>query len=401
MEHHSVQSTGLCGATFTACRSITKTAERSRVTGTDRRSVAVELESVSKRFGSALAVDVVSLAVPGGAITTLLGPSGCGKSTTLRLIGGFERPDAGIIRIGGVDMTCQPPHRRDTALMFQSYALFPHLSVAENVGFGLRERGIRHREATSRIGEMLALVDLEMHRDARPSQLSGGQQQRVALARALATRPTVVLLDEPLGALDAALRRHMQGELRRIQHETGITFISVTHDQQEALSISDRIVVMNEGRIIQQGTPVEVFEQPANRFVAGFMGARNILDAPVRSQADRRAEVSLAGRVFSMALPEGCDAPATASIVIRPARISLQPITDPIPDLPSWPGLVTDLVYAGGSQTVTVTIANGIPLIVEQPLSPDRATRPVATGDRVLVSFDPRHATVLPGSSSS
>ncbi len=361
----------------------------------------MELESVSKRFGSTIAVDAVSLAVPGGAITTLLGPSGCGKSTTLRLVGGFEHPDTGRIRIGGDDMTGRPPHRRDTTLVFQSYALFPHLSVAENVGFGLRERDIRPREATSRIGEMLALVGLEAQRDARPSQLSGGQQQRVALARALATRPMVVLLDEPLGALDAALRRHMQAELRRIQRETGITFISVTHDQQEALSVSDHLVVMNEGRIAQQGTPAEVFERPANRFVAGFMGARNILDATVRSQADHRAEIALAGRVFSMTLPEGRHLPSTASVVIRPARISLQPITAPIPDLPSWPGLVTDLLYACGSQTVTVTIANGIPLIVEQPLPLDRAARPIAPGDRVLVSFDPRHATVLPGSPSS
>jgi len=241
-------------------------------------SAAIELESVVKRFGGANAVDGVSLSIAEGEFFSLLGPSGCGKTTTLRMIAGFVEPDEGRILLHGNDVTSVPPNKRPVNLVFQQYALFPHMTVYDNVAFGLSVKRIPRREHGGRVDEILRVVALEGYERRRPRQLSGGQQQRVALARALVNRPAALLLDEPLGALDVKLRRHMQLELKRIQNELGTTFVYVTHDQEEALAMSDRIAVMNGGLVEQVGTPREIYETPASEFVADFVGTVNVLD---------------------------------------------------------------------------------------------------------------------------
>jgi spermidine/putrescine transport system ATP-binding protein len=243
----------------------------------DGRVADVELVAVTKRFGDVAAVDRVDLAVRPGEFLSLLGPSGCGKTTTLRLIAGFERPDEGEVRIGGEDVARLPPYKRDVNTVFQSYALFPHLTVGENVAYGLKQRGLARKERRARAVEMLELVRLSGFEGRKPKQLSGGQQQRVALARALVMSPKVLLLDEPLGALDLKVRRELQIELKRIQEEVGITFVYVTHDQEEALAMSDRVAVMNAGRIEQLAAPREIYDEPATRFVADFIGETNFI----------------------------------------------------------------------------------------------------------------------------
>jgi spermidine/putrescine transport system ATP-binding protein len=241
----------------------------------------VELRSVTKRFDDVVAVDRLDLAIPAGKFFALLGPSGCGKTTTLRMIGGFEEPTEGEILLGGQPVTGLPPYRRDVNTVFQSYALFPHLSLYENVAFGLRRRGVKNPQLQGRVNEMLGLVGLEGLGARKPRQLSGGQQQRVALARALVNAPRLLLLDEPLGALDLKLRKQMQLELKRIQHELGLTFVHVTHDQEEAMTMADAIAVMNRGRIEQLGSPTELYERPRTAFVAGFLGVSNLLPGAV------------------------------------------------------------------------------------------------------------------------
>ncbi|HXV34270.1 MAG TPA: ABC transporter ATP-binding protein [Gaiellaceae bacterium] len=241
----------------------------------------VRLERVTKTFDDVKAVDDVSLEIPRGSFFALLGPSGCGKTTSLRMIGGFEEPNEGTIYLGDRDVTGLPPYKRDVNTVFQSYALFPHLSIADNVGFGLRRKGVKGAELKGRVAEALELVALAGLERRKPRQLSGGQQQRVALARALVNRPRVLLLDEPLGALDLKLRKQMQLELKRIQHEVGITFVHVTHDQEEAMTMADTIAVMNHGRIEQLGSPSELYERPRTAFVAGFLGKSNLLDGTV------------------------------------------------------------------------------------------------------------------------
>lgn len=253
----------------------------------------VRLEHVVKQFGQWTAVNDISLTIKGGEFFSLLGPSGCGKSTTLSMIGGFESPSSGAIYLGGEDVSRQPPYRRDVNTVFQSYALFPHLNVFENVAFGLRRKGIPKVEICSRVDEMLRLVDLGSFATRKPGQLSGGQAQRVALARALVNRPKLLLLDEPLGALDLKLRKQMQLELKRIQSEIGITFLFVTHDQEEAMAMSDRLAVMSKGRIEQVGTPAEVYDHPATEFVASFLGASNLIPGAVVECGPERARVRL------------------------------------------------------------------------------------------------------------
>src|SRR4051812_46850975 len=241
----------------------------------------IHLAGVRKQFGEVVAVDGVDVEIRHGEFFTMLGPSGSGKTTCLRMIAGFERPDDGRIELGGQDVTNLPPAERDVNTVFQDYALFPHMSVAENVGYGLKVKGVAKGDRADRVDEALGLVRLEGFGDRRPSQLSGGQRQRVALARALVNRPRVLLLDEPLGALDLKLRQQLQVELKRIQSEVGITFVYVTHDQDEALTMSDRIAVMDSGRVLQVGTPRDVYEEPESRFVAGFVGVSNLLELPV------------------------------------------------------------------------------------------------------------------------
>jgi ABC-type Fe3+/spermidine/putrescine transport system ATPase subunit len=241
------------------------------------RTPDVELVRVTKRFGDVIAVDALDLEVQPGEFLSLLGPSGCGKTTTLRLIAGFERPGEGEVRIGGSDVSGLPPYKREVNTVFQSYALFPHLTVGENVAYGLKQRGLGRKERRARAVEMLELVRLSGFERRKPKQLSGGQQQRVALARALVMQPRVLLLDEPLGALDLKVRRELQIELKRIQNEIGITFIYVTHDQEEALAMSDRVAVMHAGRIEQLGAPREIYDRPGTRFVADFIGETNFI----------------------------------------------------------------------------------------------------------------------------
>jgi spermidine/putrescine transport system ATP-binding protein len=251
------------------------------LTPTEKAGTAVadvRLEKLTKRFDDVVAVDAIDLEIPRGSFFALLGPSGCGKTTTLRMIGGFEEPTSGSIMLGDRDVSPLPPHKRDVNTVFQSYALFPHLTIFENVAFGLRRRRIRGDELRRRANEMLELVGLGHVGGRKPAQLSGGQQQRVALARALVNHPRVLLLDEPLGALDLKLRKQMQLELKRIQHEVGITFVHVTHDQEEAMTMADGIAVMNAGRIEQLGEPRELYEHPRTAFVAGFLGVSNLLD---------------------------------------------------------------------------------------------------------------------------
>ena len=252
----------------------------------------VRLVDVVKAFGEVRAVDGISLEIPRSSFFALLGPSGCGKTTTLRMIGGFEEPTDGKIFLGDRDVVGLPPYKRDVNTVFQSYALFPHMSVAQNVAFGLERRGIGKTEVRARVREVLELVDLAGREDRKPKQLSGGQQQRVALARAIVNNPRVLLLDEPLGALDLKLRKQMQLELKRIQNEVGITFVHVTHDQEEAMTMADTIAVMNSGRIEQLGTPADLYERPATAFVAGFLGKSNLLDGTITGEG----QIDLVGR---------------------------------------------------------------------------------------------------------
>ncbi|MGZ6260599.1 MAG: ABC transporter ATP-binding protein, partial [Candidatus Limnocylindrales bacterium] len=256
---------------------------------------AVRLTDVTKTFGDFTAVDRINLDVHDGEFFSLLGPSGCGKTTTLRMIGGFETPTSGLIELHGQDVTWLPPHKRNVNTVFQSYALFPHLNIEENVAFGLRRKGgLSNDEIKRRVAEILDLVELSGKEKRKPSQVSGGQAQRVALARALVNKPAVLLLDEPLGALDLKLRKQMQVELKRIQQEVGITFIYVTHDQEEAMTMSDRIAVMSEGRYEQLGDPEALYERPKTRFVAGFLGVSNLLPAKRDGSADGYAGFRLA-----------------------------------------------------------------------------------------------------------
>jgi spermidine/putrescine transport system ATP-binding protein len=282
----------------------------------------VRFEAVTKRFGDTLAVDRLDLDIARGEFVTLLGPSGCGKSTTLRMLGGFERPTAGRVLLDGQDVTGEPPYRRDVNMVFQDYALFPHMSVARNIAFGLEMKGADRDTIAARVADLLALVQLSGLAEREPAQLSGGQRQRIALARALAPDPKVLLLDEPLGALDAKLRQQMQIELKRIQEQTGKTFLFVTHDQEEALTMSDTVVVMNAGRIEQTGSPAELYHRPRGRFVAGFIGDTNFLTCEVNGAEGTRLHLDWAGTPLVAAAPDAPPAHGrTVNVALRPDHI--------------------------------------------------------------------------------
>jgi len=316
----------------------------------------VELVDLVKRFGEVAAVDGVSMHIPGGEFFSMLGPSGCGKTTTLRLIAGFERPTEGRIMLDGTDMAQTPPHKRHVNTVFQSYALFPFLTVEENVAFGLRFQKASKQEITRRVGDALALVRLTGFETRRPTQLSGGQQQRVALARALVLNPAVLLLDEPLGALDAKLRKALQIELKALQEEVGLTFIYVTHDQEEALTMSDRIAVMSNGRVEQIGSPEEVYEQPATAYVADFLGVSNLMTGEGLGDQGGVARVKM-GEFEVRAATGDRDARGPVKLVIRPERVRLE--DQGATGENCLPGMVERVVYVGSIIQVLVHLAHG------------------------------------------
>jgi spermidine/putrescine transport system ATP-binding protein len=350
-----------------------------------------------KRFGDAVAVDHIDLEVQDGEFFSLLGPSGCGKTTTLRMIGGFEQPTSGLIELQGHDVTWLPAYKRNVNTVFQSYALFPHLSIFENVAFGLRRAKVKTAEVKSRVTEVLALVELQGFENRKPNQISGGQAQRVALARALVNRPAVLLLDEPLGALDLKLRKQMQVELKRIQQEVGITFIYVTHDQEEAMTMSDRIAVMNKGRYEQLGDPESLYERPTTRFVAGFLGVSNLLPGTVDGTADGHALVKMADdtrvRVPSALVRDA----ASVSVGVRPEKIRMYETVDTIPDGQNrLAGTVRDASYIGVSTQYIVETRGGTRIAVYEQ-NRERATKAEmwAPGEEVHLAWRPEHSFVV------
>ncbi|MCU1472410.1 ABC transporter ATP-binding protein [Amnibacterium sp.] len=352
-------------------------AARRDVRDADPATPGIALEGVRKTFGSVVAVDRVDLEIADGELFAMLGPSGSGKTTVLRMIAGFEQPTEGRIRLAGIDSTDLPPHRRDVNTVFQDYALFPHLSVQQNVEYGLTVRGIGRAERIRRAGEALDMVRLAGVGARRPDELSGGQRQRVALARALVVRPRVLLLDEPLGALDLKLREQMQVELKAIQREVGITFVFVTHDQDEALTLCDRLAVFNAGRIEQVGAAADVYERPQTRFVAGFVGTSNVLDGA--------AAAALVGRpgVFG----------------IRPEKLEVLPAgTAAGGGLRSTEGTVAEVVYAGSTTRLIVDTDAGAALSVVQ-LNADTGPAALRRGDRAVVAWHPESVRTLESAS--
>jgi spermidine/putrescine transport system ATP-binding protein len=359
---------------------------------------SVELANVTKRFGGLVAVDDLTLDLASGEFFTLLGPSGCGKTTTLRMIAGFEQPDDGAIRIEGADVSRLPPHKRPTNTVFQSYALFPHMSVEDNVAYGLRRKGVGKGEISKRVAAELERVGLSAEARRRPAQLSGGQQQRVALARALVNLPKVLLLDEPLGALDLKLRKGLQVELKRIQREVGITFVYVTHDQEEALTMSDRIAVMNRGRVEQVADPERVYEQPATTFVAGFIGVSNLMPATVAGANEVRLDQGPTLEASTDGLPVGerCHA------VVRPEKLRIESLSGShsgsgSPNgLPTVEGVVESSLYLGTSTQIAVDLGDGVRMTVLVPnASEAERQRLPGGGARVALSWEPAHMHVV------
>jgi spermidine/putrescine transport system ATP-binding protein len=350
---------------------------------------AIRFEGVTKRFGPTVAVDDLSLSVRRGEFFSLLGPSGCGKTTTLRMVAGFEQPTAGNVYLEGDPVDDVPPYERNVNTVFQSYALFEHLDVRGNVAFGLKRRGVPADEIRSRVVEALELVQLTGREGAKPRQLSGGQMQRVALARALVNRPAVLLLDEPLGALDLKLRKQMQVELKQIQREVGITFLYVTHDQEEALSMSDRIAVMNDGRVIQSGPPEEIYEHPREEFVAGFIGISNLLEGV----AENDGTVRIGDLRVPVPLPEGCKAGDVVRISVRPEKIAVEELED---GMVSLEGTIEARVYLGVMTQLTVSLGNDNRLVaLEQATYRVHADDRWEPGTRIRLGWHPEHCLLL------
>jgi len=367
----------------------------------DESVAAIELTGVVKEFHArgeiVRAVKGIDLEIAQGEFFSLLGPSGCGKTTTMRMVAGFEEPTAGTVRLHGNDVTGVAPNRRDVNMVFQSYALFPHMTVADNVAFGLRRKRVPADEINRRVEEMLELVELSGRGKRRPRELSGGQQQRVALARALVNRPSALLLDEPLGALDLKLRQAMQIELKRIQREVGITFVYVTHDQGEALTMSDRIAVMNDGEVDQLDTPRAIYERPSTRFVAGFIGTSNLLTGSVSAVTDGNA-VLTPGADERIIVPLGDRAAATGDeleLTVRPEKISIA-TEHPDGDGCALRGTVSEVVYLGTSTNYTVRASTGEEIVVFE----QNGSSPLSSaerGDEVWLSWRPEHSFAIGG----
>ena len=352
----------------------------------------VELRGVTKRFANLAAVDDLSLAVPEGDFFTLLGPSGCGKTTTLRMVAGFEEATTGRVLIDGEDVAGVPPYKRPTNTVFQSYALFPHLSVKDNVAFGLKRQQVDRAEISRRVEMELERVGLAREGNRRPAQLSGGQQQRVALARALVNLPKVLLLDEPLGALDLKLRKGLQVQLKQIQRDVGITFLYVTHDQEEALTMSDRIAVMNHGRIEQVADPEEVYDKPASSFVAGFIGVSNLMPGVVKSSG-ANGEVQLDSGVAVRADVDGFAAGDRCNAVVRPEKLWITAEGEKVDGkLPSVEGLVESSLYLGTSTQMLVRLPDDVVMTVLCPNSDEEERRRLPGGGaKVKLSWAPEH----------
>ena len=351
------------------------------------------LRDLRKEFGDFVAVDSINLTIPRGSFFALLGPSGCGKTTTLRMVAGLEAPTSGSVLIGGTDITHTKPHQRPVNTVFQSYALFPHMDIFENVAFGLRRRGVGGVD--KQVMETLELVQLAHLARRKPGQLSGGQQQRIALARAIVNRPAVLLLDEPLGALDLKLRRQMQIELKRIQTEVGLTFVHVTHDQEEAMSMADTIAVMNHGVVEQLGAPLELYERPVSHYVANFLGQSNTFDGTVTSRDGDFARVSTPDGEFSVSTQQASGAIALG---VRPEKMEIAETTgNTVPaNANQVRGTVTDAAFIGVSTQYVVRLRSGLEVSVfEQNLLFGRRA---LVGDEVTLYWDPRHSFALPPS---
>lgn len=356
---------------------------------------AVELRDVSKVFGDIVAVDHVSMGIRHNEFFALLGPSGCGKTTSLRIIAGFERPTSGEVYIDNKAMGATPPFQRNVNTVFQSYALFPHMTVEQNIGFGLEMKGVSKAEIARRVGEALELVRLPHMAKRYPRQMSGGQQQRVALARALVNRPKVLLLDEPLGALDAKLRKEMQIELKTLQREVGITFIFVTHDQEEALSMSDRIAVFSKGKVLQIGTPLEIYERPTSRFVADFIGETNFLTGKVTQVDGEFAQIVInGGATFRGRAMQGVQVGREATLSVRPEKLQLVEQADG--GVNCYEVIVRSIAYVGSDTRVEVMLGEHRIDVWEQntvsTLDPNYFFKP---GERAWLSFKPENALVL------
>ena len=347
------------------------------------------LNRVSKFYGDFCAVDDLSLTVPDGSFFALLGPSGCGKTTTLRMIAGLEEPSQGTIQIGDNDITTRKPYRRNVNTVFQNYALFPHLTIFENIAFGLRRRGLK--DVKTEVENALNLVELGHLAERKPGQLSGGQQQRIAVARAIVNRPEVLLLDEPLGALDLKLRRQMQIELKRIQMEVGITFIHVTHDQEEAMTMADTIAVMNQGKIEQMGSATDLYEAPKTAFVANFLGQCNLIKAKVQSRAGGKAVVTAKGHTFEVPLERVSTDSDSILLGVRPEKLRLDDKgTNSIKEC-----VVTDRSFVGTSTQYLVRTPWDLELVVFE--QNDEGLHDLRVGDKVSLEWDPEHTFGLDG----
>ncbi|MEI2655319.1 MAG: polyamine ABC transporter ATP-binding protein, partial [Microthrixaceae bacterium] len=351
----------------------------------------VVLQSVRKEFGSYVAVEHADFAIRAGEFFSLLGPSGCGKTTLLKMIAGFEQPSAGAVLLEGVDVSSVPPHKRNVNTVFQQYALFPHLSIVDNVAFGLRSKKVPATEARTRSMEMLDVVKLTEFANRRPNQLSGGQQQRVALARALVNLPAALLLDEPLAALDLKLREAMQIELKRIQRDVGITFVFVTHDQGEALTMSDRIAVMSRGRVEQIGTPSEIYDRPETIFVAGFIGSANLL--PGKVSAPLKVQLAVGPTIDVPLLPSGATGSGEdVTVMLRPERLT--PTVDTVAGR-SVTGRIDDVIYQGSETLLIVHLEDETEVLVT--IDPDHATAATKVGNQVTLTWSPDAPFVMPG----